>query len=100
MKPRLSGAFVFPGPYQRPGGRGLLAMVQTPQDEIVQQHVARWKALIIHTKKWDRRKFLMELWAAAPAYPGAVELADRFDKAVTQARGSSERFQRAVADLG
>ena len=74
-------------------------MVQAPQDEIVQQHVARWKAQIIHTMAWDRRRFLMELWAAAPAYPAAVDLADRFDKAVKQARGSSERFQRAVADL-
>ena len=73
-------------------------MVQA-QDEIVQQHVARWKAQLSHTMAWDRRKFLMELWAAAPAYPAAVELADRFDKAVKQARGSSERFQRAVADL-
>jgi hypothetical protein len=68
-------------------------------DQIVEQHVERWKAQVIQTMAWDRRKFLMELWAAAPAYPAAVDLADRFDKAVTQARGSSERFQRAVADL-
>ena len=73
-------------------------MVQA-RDEIVQQHVARWKAQIIHTMAWDRRKFLTELWAAAPSYPAAVELADRFDKAVKQARGSCERYERAVADL-
>jgi hypothetical protein len=70
------------------------------QNEIVQQHVARWKAQLIQTMAWDRRRFLMELWAAAPAYPAAVDLADRFDKAVKQARGSSDRLRRAVADLG
>ena len=70
------------------------------QNEIVQRHVERWKAQISRTMAWDRRKFLMELWAAAPAYPAAVDLADRFDKAVTQARGSAERFERAVADIG
>jgi hypothetical protein len=69
-------------------------------DQIVQQHVERWKAQVIQTMAWDRRKFLMELWAAAPAYPAAVALADRFDKAVTQSRGSSERFKRAAANLG
>jgi hypothetical protein len=99
MKPRLGGAFVFLEPYQRIGGRGLHAMVQA-QDEIVQQHIERWKAQIRHTMTWDRRRFLMELWAAAPAYPAAVDLADRFDKAVKHARGSSQRFERAVADLG
>jgi hypothetical protein len=69
------------------------------ENEIVELHIARWKALVSQTMAWDRRRFLMELWAAAPAYPAAVDLADRFDKAVKQARGSSERFQRAVADL-
>jgi hypothetical protein len=69
------------------------------QNEIVQQHIERWKAQLIQTMAWDRRRFLTELWAAAPAYPEAVALADRFDKAVSQARGSSQRFKRAVADL-
>ncbi len=68
-------------------------------DQIVQQHVERWKAQVIQTMAWDRRKFLVELWAAAPAYPAAVDLADRFDKAVTQSRGSSARLKRAAANL-
>jgi hypothetical protein len=47
---------------------------------------------------WDRAAFLRELTDDAPEleFAAAVELADRFERAVLEARGSSARFERSV----
>lgn len=71
----------------------------------VERHVERWREVVAsrikarHPRPWDRRRFLLELWSDVPDYPGAVDLADMFDRAVTEARGSMARFRKATAAL-
>lgn len=56
-------------------------------DEVVRRHVERWREVVAsrmyarHPKPWDCRRFLLQLWADAPDYPGAVDLAGEFEQA-------------------
>ena len=74
-------------------------------DEVVRRHVERWREVVAsrmkarHSKPWDRQRFLMQLWADAPDYPGAVDLADEFEQAVRESRGSMARFRNLTAEL-
>ena len=84
-------------------------MTGVETDERVKRHVERWADRVSrrmrahdpeHRPVWDRGKFLEELYADVPDLPpaDAVALTDRFDRAVREARGSSARFDRSIAD--
>jgi hypothetical protein len=79
-------------------------------DAPIRRHVGRWTDRVSRRIRardperrpvWDHRLFLEELYADVPAFPpsAAVELADAFERAIREARGSSARFDRAAADL-
>jgi hypothetical protein len=74
-------------------------------DPAVRAHIERWREVVAsrikarHPKPWARERFLLELWSDAPDFPGAVELADRFEAAHREAHGSIARFRRLTADL-
>lgn len=73
------------------------------EDEAVRRHVDRWADRVarrIHAHDparpvWDRKRFLLELWADRPDHPprDAVELTDAFEPAVREAHGSAARFR-------
>lgn len=82
-------------------------MSEIQTDKRVKRHVDRWREIVAsrmkarHPKAWDRRRFLTELWADVPDLDPATAagLAEGFERAVTEARGSMARFRKAAALL-
>ena len=78
-------------------------MSEIQTDARVKRHVDRWREIVPsrmkgqHAKPWDRTRFLTELWADVPDLDVATAagLADGFERAVREARGSMARFRKA-----
>jgi hypothetical protein len=74
--------------------------------EDVRQHLQRWAHRAVTRTRahdpgrrpWDRQKFIAELQADDPLleFVAVVELADRFERCVDRANGSSARLARLL----
>jgi hypothetical protein len=72
-------------------------------DKVVEGHVARWAHRVVtrtrahdpNRKAWDRALFLRQLYEDFAELPpaDAVDLADRFERCVKRANGSSPRLR-------
>ena len=70
----------------------------------VSETIDRWKQRVARRMRardpnrppWDRQTFLREFWSDHPGDPRATELADAFEAAIDEARGSGARFEQAL----
>jgi hypothetical protein len=93
--------------------RGDHAGMSTTQHGLVRRHVEWWadhveRRMLGNARRakghnvgpakppWSRARFLSYLWANAPDYLGAEELADTFERAIAAARGNPSRFRQEI----
>ena len=84
-----------------------------PNDRVVAAHIEWWadhveRRLLGNARRakghntgqpkpaWDRARFVRYLATNAPGYPGAAELADKFEEAIAEAHGNPARFRQEL----